>query len=156
METIAAVAPFIAIASGVATAGLGVVQGIQSSRAAKLEATQYEDERRTALLAADQEEVARRRRLQSILSMNEALRGSRGLAFESGSERALREANIQEAESDIGTARLNRLGQARRAELGAFGARNRETAGLFSGAGAFVSGLGTAATGALRYAPKAS
>ena len=40
---------------------------------------------------------------------------------------------------------------AQRAEFGAAGARLRERASLFSGAGAFVSGLGTAATGALRY-----
>ena len=151
METIVAIAPFVAAASGLATAGLGVVQGIQSSRAAGLERAQYEDEARTAKLAADQEEVARRRRLVSILSENEALRGGRGLSFDSGSELALRESNVSEAERDISTVRLNRLGQVRKAELGAYGASMRETSGLFSGAGAFVSGLGGAATSLQRY-----
>lgn len=93
----------------------------------------------------------RRRRLASILSMNEALRGGRGLAMGTGTEIALREANIEDAESDIATARMNRLAQARRAEYGAYGASLRERGGLFSGAGAFASGLGTAATGLYRW-----
>jgi hypothetical protein len=153
METIAAALPYIAVASGVASAGLGIVQGAQASQAASLERQQFEDEAQTARLAAQQEENARRHRLAAILSENEALRGARGLSFESGSERAIREENIRAAEADIGTVRLNRLGQVRRAELGAAGARMRETGGLFSGAGAFASGLGTAATSLLRYAP---
>ena len=143
-----------AIASGVAQAGLGIVQGVQSSQAAKLEVQQYEEEQRIAHLAADQEELARRRKLEGILATDEALRGARGLSFESGSARALREANISEAESDIGTARLNRIGQASRAAYGEMGARMRESGGLFSGAGAVASGLGNAANAALRYIPR--
>lgn len=151
METIVAAAPFIAIASGAATAGLGIVQGIQSSRAASLEKAQFEDEAQTARLAADQEEVARRRRLAMIRSENLALRGARGLALESGSARALEEENTRAAEEDIATVRMNRLAQARRAEYGAYGASLRERGGLFSGAGAFASGIGSAATSLMRY-----
>lgn len=150
MET----AAIIAIGSGVLSAGLGIVQGVQSSQAARRETAQYEEEQRIALLAADQEEIARRRRLDSILATNEAIRGARGLNFDSGSARALREANIAEAEDDIGTARLNRLGQASRAAYGAEGARMREQAGLFSGFGAVASGLGNAASSSLRYIPR--
>lgn len=156
METLAVVAPYIMIASGVASAGMGVVQGIQSSRAAKLEQAQYEDESRTARLAADQDEVMRRRRLESILSLNDALRGSRGLAMGTGTDMALRESNIAEAEDDIATARLNQLARARRADLGAFGAAQRSRGGLFSGAGAFVSGLGTAFSGYQRFGRSSS
>lgn len=154
METVALIAPYVAIGAGVAQAGLGVVQGIQSSRAAKLEVQQYEEESRIAMLAADQEEIARRRKLESILAMNETLRGARGLAFDTGSARALRDASTTEAEDDIATARLNRLGQASRAEYGAAGARMRASSGLFSGAGAIASGLGNAASSAIRYIPR--
>lgn len=156
METIATVGTIVSVASSVAQAGLGIVQGIRSSRAASLERQQFEDEKRLALLAADQEEVARKKRLASILSLNDALRGARGLAMGTGSEVALREANIAEAESDIGTARLNRLGQAQRAHYGILGASMRESGGLFSGAGAFASGLGSAATSLMRYAGSGS
>lgn len=105
METVALIAPYVAIASGVAQAGLGLVQSGQSSQAARQEVAQYQEEERIALLAADQEEIARRRKLESILATNEALRGARGLTFDSGSARALREANVAEAEADIGTSR---------------------------------------------------
>ena len=151
METIAMIAPIIAIGSGIASAGLGVVQGIQTSRAAKLEQSQHEDEARSARLAADQEENVRRKQLYSVLATNEALRGSRGLAMGTGTDLALRDSNISEAEDDIATGRMNRLGQARKSDLAAWGAGQR--GGLLSGAGAVVSGLGTVASTAMRYRP---
>lgn len=153
METIGIIGTVVSIASAVGSAGLGVVQGIQSSRAAKLEVAQHEDEARSARLAADQEELVRRRQLQTVLASNEALRGSRGLAMGTGTDLALRQSNIDAAEDDISTGRMNRLAQARRSDYAAFGAEQRSRGALFSGAGAFVSGLGTAATTALRYRP---
>lgn len=152
---IATIAPFVMMASGVASAGMGVVQGIQSSKAAALEKAQYEEEAATLRVAADQEEVARRRQLESILATNETLRGARGLSFSSGSADALRAENMRLAETDIATARLNKSAAISRVSYGALGAGMREKAGLFSGAGAVVSGLGTAAQGALKYAGKA-
>ena len=151
METIGIIGTVMGIASGVASAGLGVVQGIQSSRAAKLEVAQHEDEARSARLAADQEEVARLKQLRSVLASNEALRGGRGLAMGTGTDIALRDSNISEAEDDIATGRMNRLAQARRSDYAAWGAGQR--GGLLSGAGAVVSGLGTVASTAMRYRP---
>mgnify|MGYP007100112602 CR=1 FL=1 len=152
---IAVAAPFIAMASGVAQAGVGIVQGIQSSKAASVERAQYEEEAAMHRLAGDQEELARRKKLESVLAMNEAFRAGRGLAFDTGTSRALRDSNIAEAEADIGTTRLNRAGAVSRASYGALGAGMRERAGLFSGFGAAVSGIGNAATGYLKYSGKA-
>ena len=151
MESIGLIATVASAAASVAGAGLGVVQGIQSSRGARLEVQQHEEEARLALLAADQEEVQKRRRLETVLANNEALRGARGLTFDSGSARALREANIAEAEDDIAIGRLNRLNQARRSEYAAMGARMRGQGGLFSGAGAVLTGISSAGNSLMRF-----
>lgn len=153
---IAAIAPYVAVASGVATAGTGIVQGIRSSQAAGLERRQYEQQIQTAQTAAVQEEVVRRRRLAQVLSANEALRGARGLDYDTGTSEALDAANRQYAEDDIETARLNRLALADRARYGALAAGMRETGGALSGAGAFASGLGSAGTAVMRYFPASS
>lgn len=155
METIAVIAPLVAAGAGVAQAGLGIVQGIQSSSAAKVERQQYEEEAATYRLAGEQEELQKRRKLESVLAMNEAIRAGRGLSLDTGTSRALRDSNIAEAEADIATGRLNTAGRVSRSTYGALGAGMRERAGLFSGFGAAVSGLGSAATGALKYSGKA-
>jgi hypothetical protein len=155
METIAVATPFIAMASGVAQAGVGVMQGIQSSNAASVERTQYEEEAAMYRLAGEQEELQKRKKLESVLAMNEAIRAGHGLSLDTGTSRALRDSNIAEAEADIATGRLNTAARVSRSTYGALGAGMRERAGIFSGIGAAVSGLGSAATGALKYSGKA-
>lgn len=147
METMA----ILSAVAGIASAGMGVVQGIQSSRAAGLERAQYEEERKIAMLAADQEENVKRKRLEATLALNEAVRAGRGLSLITGTSEALRAANIEAAEDDIATGRLNASLRASRASYGALGAAMRQAGGLFSGAGAFVSGIGSAAGSLARY-----
>ena len=152
---IAVAAPFIAMASGVAQAGAGLMQGIQGSRAAAAERQQYEEEAQLARLSGAQQELAARKNLEKAFAINESLRAARGLTMGTGTDLALRNANIAEAESEIGTIRLNTEGRVSRSTYGALGAGMRERAGLFSGFGAAVSGIGNAATGYLKYSGKA-
>lgn len=152
METALAIGSIVA---GVASAGAGIAGAASASKAARAEVAQHEQEMQLAAIAADQEEVTRRRKLEGILAQNEALRGARGLALDTGTARALRESNIAEAEDDISTIRLNKAGLMQRSAYGIESAKMRASTTMLSGIGSAIGSLGSAGTTALRYWPKA-
>jgi len=131
------VADPITIATVVTTAA-SLAQGFTSFRAAQAERAQYEEERKAAELAGQQEEVLRRQRLAKALATQNALRAARGLSLTSPQADVIRRATVREAESDIAAIRLDSRRRQRRFGLAA------EQAGL-DAAGALIGGVGRAA-----------
>ncbi len=127
----------ISIATVVTTAA-SLAQGLASFRAAQAERAQYEEERKAAELAGQQEEVMRRQRLAKALATQNALRAARGLSLTSPQADIIRRATVREAESDIAAIRLDSRRRQRRFGLAA------EQAGL-DAAGALIGGVGRAA-----------
>ncbi|HFD16856.1 MAG TPA: hypothetical protein ENJ38_11215 [Rhodospirillales bacterium] len=127
----------ITIATVVTTAA-SLAQGFTSFRAAQAERAQYEEERKAAELAGQQEEVLRRQRLAKALATQNALRAARGLSLTSPQADVIRRATVREAESDIAAIRLDSRRRQRRFGLAA------EQAGL-DAAGALIGGVGRAA-----------
>ncbi len=130
------------IGSGLATLGAvsALAGGFRGAQAAEFEAAQFREEMEIARVAAEQEEVQRRRQLRATLAAQTAIRAGRGVElFGSGSFEAIRKRTIEEAEEDITTAKLNALSRSRRFSLAAAEAESR-------GQSAILGGVGTAAT----------
>lgn len=133
--------------AAVVSAGASIAAGVQQARAAEIEARQYEDERRNAATAAEQDEAERRRELARTLAAQEAMRAGRGTELFSQNALNIRQQTIAAAEDDINTSRLNFLSRQRRYALGAQGARSSATGALIGG---FADATGTLATTAAR------
>ncbi len=124
--------------AAVTTAAASLAQGYTSYRAAQAERAQYEEERKTAELAGQQEEVVRRQRLAKALATQNALRAARGLSLTSPQADVIRRTTVREAEHDISAIRLDSRRRQRRFGLGA------EQAGI-NAIGGLVGGVGGAA-----------
>jgi hypothetical protein len=137
-----------AIVASVASAGIGAYTAIQSGKyaqaAAEAETRQYEEERRMAVLQAQEEANARNRELLRTQSENLALAAAKmGVdPNESASFLALKESNIQEAERDVGAIRLMGAAQAEKFKLSAWNAK-------MSGKAAKTASYGQAASSLL-------
>ncbi len=135
------------VISGVASAGMSVLSGVQAAQGAKAERRQYEYDRDLAYAEASEGEIRRTKDLKRVLATNQALRAGRGLAFSSGTADAIEEANIAEARADIGVANLNAYNKALRNSYAIAASRQRQDAGYLSAASGFVKGLSSAASG---------
>lgn len=137
--------PFIAIASTVASAGLGIVGAVRQSRAASYEREQLETEAKAIELAAQQDENARRENLRRVLASQEAIRAGAGLQLETGTSRAIANRSVDATEDDIITSRFNFMRRAQRTRAAAFGAGQRGTNALFAGGAGILSAAGRSA-----------
>lgn len=107
-----------------ATAGLGAFSSIQQGNAqaaaADFERQQYEEQRSMNKIQALDEEADRRRRLNQVISSNQAAAAGMGVNTDgSRSFLAIQDDAKTEAERDIGRIRLNAASQNRRYSLAA-------------------------------------
>lgn len=135
--------------SAAASAGTAIYTGQQQAAASKAnaqaQAAQYAEEQRTARLAAEQEEAAKRRTLDAVLSSQDALRAGRGLDLGSPTGEAIRRESIEQAEWDITTIRANANARDRRLGLASDSAlirgRNETRTAVVSSYGSAVGSL---------------
>lgn len=125
---------WVAGVAAAAGAGLSVMQGAAAKQQANAQRKVYEQERKGALLAAKQDEVARRSRLADVLATQQAILGGRGVDLFGPQSFAIEAASRSEAEADIGAARLTYLNRAERLRQAGQMARAQ-------GQSAFVGGL---------------
>jgi len=122
--------------------GLGAVSslagGVQGMQGAEFLEAQYEEEAANARTAAAQDELQRRRQLNTVLASQRAIFASRGIELFGGSQQAIQEGTKQQAEEDISTSKINILSRARR-----YGLAGAQAA--VQGTGAFLGGVGGAA-----------
>lgn len=145
MGALAVALPYISAAAsavGMVTSLAGAKQGAD---AAKAQAAQYEDERRTAQTAALQEETERRRELSSVLATQQAVRAGRRLELYSATFQNMQDVTVRAAEDDIDNIRLNALNRQRRLGFGIDQADAQGRGAWASGAGGALAGLGGAA-----------
>lgn len=138
--------PFVAIASTVVSAGLGVAGAVRQSRAASFEREQLEQEAKAIELAAQQDENARRENLRRVIASQQAIRAGAGLQFDTGTSRAIANRSVDATEDDIITSRFNFMRRAQRTRFAAFGAEQRGRNALFAGGAGILSAAGKAAT----------
>lgn len=117
---------WVAAAAAVAQTAMSVIGSVQEGRQAvadaKFEQRQYEDAARDELIASAQEEAQRRRELNDTLATIDAMRAGRGLSQQSPTARALRKSATDNAMTDIGIGKTNRLIAAdTNRRLGAYG-----------------------------------
>lgn len=143
-----------AIAGGV-QAGTSVLGIFQERSAAELEIQQLEEEKAAAELRGLQEENIRTKKLNEVLSTQEAIRAGHGLSFSPTGEN-IRNFSISEAEKDIRTIRLDTERAVSKADYGIANAGARKTNAIFKGISGVVSGVSTAATGVDKYAMRSS
>ena len=148
MGETAIIATAIAV-SAAASAGTAIYTGQQQAAASKAnaqaQAAQYAEEQRAARLAAEQEEAAKRRTLDAVLSSQDAIRAGRGLDLGSPTGDAIRRDSIEQAEWDITTIRANANSRERRLGLASDSAltrgRNDARTALVQGYGSAVGSL---------------
>lgn len=135
--------------SAVAAAGTAVYTGQQQAAAAKdnanAQAAQLAEEQRSARLAAEQEEAAKRHELNRILSATDAIRAGRGLDLMSTTGGAIRGDSMDAAERDVTTIAANTNNRTRRLGLAADSAitrgRNAADTAVVSGYGSAIGSL---------------
>lgn len=148
-ETVAAIGPYLAIASAGASVGSAIMQGQAASRAANLQAQQYQEEADIARAAAVQDEANRRRALAATLATQEAIRAGRGVELYGGTGDAIRDTTTADFEADILTSRANILRKGSRYDLAASEANlygsSARTASYFKAGAGLLSAAGTGA-----------
>ena len=152
MGETAIIAAAVAV-SAAASAGTAIYSGQQQARAARQQAeataTQYAEEQRAARLAAEQEELARRRDLGRVLSAANALRAGRGLDMGSQTGEALYRASVEAAEADIEIIHANAERGGRRLGLAADAALRRgDNEASAAVIGSYGRAIGSLASGA--------
>lgn len=115
--------------------------GIQGQQSAEFLQAQYAEEEANAKAAAAQDELQRRRQLNSVLATQRAIFAGRGTELFGGSQMKIQERTKIEAEEDIETSTLNYLSRARRYNLasGQAGAQGRQA--LLGGVGGAAKSL---------------
>lgn len=130
---------------GNALSALGAVSslasGYQGYQGAEFLRAQYEEEAANAKTAAAQDELQRRRQLDSVLASQRAIFASRGVELFGGSQQAIQAQTKKEAEEDIETSRTNYLSRSRRYGLAANQAQAQGTGALLGGVGGAAKSL---------------
>lgn len=139
----------LSIAGSIASAGAGLLGGMQGRAAANIERQQYEEQARLASLQAKQAEEERRKDLTRTLATQDALRAGRGVDLFSPTGNTIRDQTLADAESDIANIRINQGSAGARYQLAGQGATARASAAL-------IGGIGTAAGGLLSGARSAA
>lgn len=131
--------------AGNALSALGVVSslasGVQGYQGAEFLQDQYEEESANAKTTAAQDELQRRRQLNSVLASQRAIFASRGVELFGGSQQAIQAQTKKEAEEDIETSRTNYLSRSRRYGLAANQAQAQGTGALLGGVGGAAKSL---------------
>jgi hypothetical protein len=127
--------------ASVASAGAGLVGGLQGRAAANVERQQIEESARLASLQAKQAEEERRKELTRTLATQDAIRGGRGVDLFSPTGNTIRDQTFADAEADIENIRINQGSAAARYGLAGQAASARGTGALVGGIGAAAGGL---------------
>ena len=116
--------------------------GVQGQQSQAFLAEQYAEEKAATEAAAAQDELQRRRQLDSILAGQRAIFASRGVELFGGSQQAITTRTKREAEEDIETSRSNYLSRARRYGLAGGQATLAGRSDLLGGVGKAATQIG--------------
>jgi hypothetical protein len=123
----------IAAIATIVSAAASVAGGVQGMRAGNMQKQQYAEEAANTRVQAAEAEVERTRELRSVLATQDAVRAGRGLEFDSGTARALRDDTNYVFERDIDSIRYNAENKTRRLGLAGSQAQAQGTGALLSG-----------------------